>query len=623
MDRKEQEILERIREQSERTKIPESLRPEAVRERLEHDPLGKPVKKYRRRMYQAGSVAAACLVLAAGILIWGGRTDEKPGAEVHTKDHLADTGNKLRAAKDSEEIYAYMETDAQSTGEAQMIQAREGAVLYETKEKASTSSESAADAGSSAAARAEDYSRTNLRQQGVDEGDVAKTDGRYLYVCRDDRHTAAIVDTKDGLKKAAEIELEPDEYICELYITDGKLVLITAGQDTVSAVIYDVTDPGAPKEQGKVTQSGAYQSSRMAEGYLYLFTQYYVDTWAGIDPGQPRTYMPVVNDTVMKETDIFLPQTDRANMYEVITSVDLHQPDQALDSKALLSKGGELYVGSQNIYYYETLWESAGTVTAVRKIAYEDGKLKAVCQGSFDGYLNDSFSIDEHEGCLRVVTTVDDTNSVYILDEKLNEIGAIEGLAREERIYSARFMGDTAYFVTFKETDPLFSVDLSDPEHPSILGALKIPGFSEYLHDYGDGLLLGIGMDVDEDTQITEGVKLTMFDVTDPENVKEADTYVLDYIYHTDVFADYKAVLADPEKNLIGFSGYGEGGQLYLLFDYDEDNGFRCRMEEEINGSGAISARGIYIGQTIYVIQGNIIEAYSLENEEKTEDLIL
>ena len=289
-----------------------------------------------------------------------------------------------------------------------------------------------------------------------------------------------------------------------------------------------------------------------------------------------------------------------------------------------MSKGGELYVSNENIYYYETIWQPSGsTVTAVRRVAYADGKLTGTAQGSFDGYLNDSFSIDEYNGYLRVVSTVDDTNSVYILNEKLEKTGSIEGLAEEERIYSARFMGDIAYFVTFRETDPLFSVDLSDPENPTILGALKIPGFSEYLHFYGEGKLLGIGMDVDEETQVTGGIKLTMFDITDPRNVIEKDTVVLEHIYHTDLFNDYKAVLIEPDQNMIGFSGYGEGGEIYFLFEYDEMNGFICRMEEEINGSGSRSARGLYIGQVLYVVQGNVIESYSLEDYQKTGDLIL
>lgn len=627
MDKREQQILDQIREQAEEVAIPETLRPEAIRKRLEEDPDGKIRKRYRRRIYRAGSVAAACLVVAAGMLVWGVRENRTSTGQTSQEERITDTGQIIRTAENYEEIYAYLETDLQIIEDTEQIQSRSDSMI----EKGTVTSESAADSGAagqsavSGTGTASDYSQTNVRQEGVDEGDIVKTDGKYLYVRQDDGHTVALVDTQDGrLEQTGEIGLEQDEYVCEFYVTDQKLILIVSGQEEVSAVTYDIQDPTAPEIVGEVTQSGDYQSSRMADGYLYLFTQYYVDLWNSLDVQRPYTYLPIVNGNVMKETDICLPQTNRASMYEVITSIDPEEPDQVKDSKALLSKGGELYVSNENIYYYETLWKtSSDIVTSIRKIAYSDGKIQAAAQGSFDGYLNDSFSIDEYDGYLRVVTTVDDTNSVYVLDKKLEEVGAIEGLAKDERIYSARFMGETAYFVTFKETDPLFSVDLSDPEHPTILGALKIPGFSEYLHYYGQNRLLGIGMNVDEETQITEGLKLTMFDISDPEDVKETDTYILDTMYYTDLFDDYKAVLIDPEKNLIGFSAYGEGGQVYFLFDYDEAGGFRLQMEEEVNGNNTQSTRGVNIGEILYVVQGNVIEAYTLEDYRKVGDLIL
>ena len=184
-------------------------------------------------------------------------------------------------------------------------------------------------------------------------------------------------------------------------------------------------------------------------------------------------------------------------------------------------------------------------------------------------------------------------------------------------------MGKAGYFVTFKETDPLFSVDLSDPKNPKIIGALKIPGFSDYLHPYGKNKLLGIGMNVDEKTMSTDGVKLTMFDISDPENVKEERTYVIENVYYTDVSYDYKAALVDAEKNLIGFAADSEGGREYYTFSYDEKQGFTCTMHEEINGNNMRITRGIYIEDTLYVIQGNIIEAYSLKDFKKVDDIIL
>ena len=173
---------------------------------------------------------------------------------------------------------------------------------------------------------------------------------------------------------------------------------------------------------------------------------------------------------------------------------------------------------------YDTIYDakvSPVTQTEIRKVSYKNGELDGTGDVVIDGMVNDSFSIDEYNGYLRVVTTIrenddtsggvnpllrtdsasntgsqgaDSTNALYILDKDLKETGKLDNLAEDERVYSARFMGDTCYFVTYKQVDPLFSVDLSDPKKPKVLGELKIPGFSDYLHPYGDGLLLGIGM---------------------------------------------------------------------------------------------------------------------------------
>ena len=190
-------------------------------------------------------------------------------------------------------------------------------------------------------------------------------------------------------------------------------------------------------------------------------------------------------------------------------------------------------------------------------------------------------------------------------------------------MYSARFLGDTGYFVTYKETDPLFSVDLSNPKNPKILGRLKIPGFSNYLHFYGEDKLLGIGMDVDKKGDVTDGVKLSMFDISDKKNVKEEHKYTLKDVYSTDVEWDYKAALIDVKKNIIGFPAGGENRQMYYLFSYTEEKGFQCNMKEKIYGSDALSTRGIYIKDRLYVIHGNVLKAYSLKTYKKVDDCLL
>ena len=646
MDRKEQEIMDRIKDRAEEIKAPDSLSPDHVKEMLE----GKKQKK-RLRPYQVTALAAACLAVVIAGAVWGSRdgASDKSKPPGSGSNQISDS-RQIASADSYDEIYEYIERYQKEVGTKEFVTSDSEAKTMESA--AQDSAAGNASASPNAGARASDagaahgesagYSQTNVRQKGVDEGDVVKTDGKYLYVLKDSRQEVSIVkaDGKD-MEEIGSIKADDASQIQEIYLQpdSGKLVLVCSRFDalededypssrdfyntqSVEAITYDVRDASAPREEGRVTQSGNYSSSRMADGCLYLFSEFY--TGQELRKSEPGTFVPQVNGKVIANDDIYLPPVPQANMYEVITSVDLNHPGETKDSKAIFSKGGQAYVSNENIYFYETQWGyPKGDTTTVRKVAYKNGELKAIAQGKFDGYLKDSFCIDEYEGNLRVVTTKGDDNSVYVLDKNLEVIGSIEGLAEDERVYSARFMGDTGYFVTFRQMDPLFSVDLSDPKKPKILVALKIPGFSDYLHFYGEDRLLGIGMNVDEKAQSTDGVKLTMFDISDKADVKEADTYVLGNVYSTDVSYDYKAALVDQERNLIGFAGYTQGGQHYYLFSYDDSSGFACNMDEEINGNGAQGARGVYIKEVLYVVQGNIIEAYSLEDYKKIGDIIL
>lgn len=633
MNRKEQEILERIRTKTDQIETPDSLRPEAVRQQLAERKIRKS-GTWRKAVLPV----AACLVLAAGLAIYGNiqRSGDKSSGEASSTESAEVSRSKTIASAESyEEIYEYLKAQEKQT-EMSEWSMEESADMVSNESAESAASESAS---AKASEYGGDYSGTNLRQQGVDEGDIVKTDGKFLYIVGNGGSEVVIVETGEEMKETGRIQAEDGRCVEEIYLLpkEKKAVLIcsfdseddygiypleSSDREQTEVLTYDISAPSDPQLLGKVSQSGWYHSSRLVNGFLYLFSQYYVG--ADIRETEPESFIPAAGERLLDETDIFMPQYQDGNMYEVITAVDLENPDQTKDSKAIFTKGGELYVSENSIYYYEIEWDQKTNmeITALRKLSYESGVIEPEAQRTVNGYINDSFSIDEYKGNLRIVTTVEDTNSVYVLDEKLEIIGEIEGLAEDERIYSARFLGETGYFVTFRETDPLFSVDFSAPENPKIIGQLKIPGFSDYLHYYGDGKLLGIGMDVDEETQITGGVKLTMFDVSDPTDVKEADTYVLENVYSTEVSYDYKAALIDPGTNRIGFPADSEGGEAYYLFSYDEEQGFQCNLEEEINGGGG-SARGVYIGERLYVIQGNVIEAYSLENYEKVGDLIL
>lgn len=650
MNKNEQDMIRKIKEKSEPIPVPEALEPRQIEAKL----AGK--KKKLWTPARIGGLAAACLVLIAGVVVYQNyfkvkdaiRNDKMSGSDVTISN-----GTKVEKAAEYKDVYAYLEKykkDQESASASTSSWARtlENARVDEAADSSSGAegiavqntekSTAAADTGSAGGGS---YSETNVRQEGVDEGDTVKTDGTYLYILKDKSDEIAIVDTRENkMKQTANISIEDISEIREVYLDSEHNQLIAVcdgyvggklndddynyGQDSnTTAVTYDISDRANPKEVGRVSQSGYYNSSRITDGYLYLFSDYYV-TLGGITAKDPKSYVPLVNDNLIKETDICLPSISKADMYSIMTSVSLENPDKTAHSKALLADSGNLYVSNNNIYFYENVWQYSGkNATTIRKVSYEKGELTAGAQCKLDGYINDSFSIDEYNEYLRVVVTDGDTNSVYILDKDLKETGSIKNLAKDERVYSARFMGDVGYFVTFKETDPLFSVDLSDPKNPKIMGQLKIPGFSDYLHPYGKDKLLGIGMDVDEKTMSTDGVKLTMFDISDPANVKEEQTYVIENVYYTDVSYDYKAALVDTEKNLIGFAADSQGGREYYTFSYDDKQGFTCTMHEEINGNNMRVTRGIYIEDTLYVVQGNIIEAYSLTNHEKIDDIIL
>lgn len=639
MEKREQDLLYKIEVGSENVVVPDSLKPENMKKKLEQCAWEERRRK-RRRQWKFAGAAAAGIVLVAGITVYQNRTRmvKSDSAVINSADSsdgvVAKSVEKCPVNKGNQENQKYY---AKSYKEIRKY--------IEASEKEETAKGSTKEQLLCADATG-DYSNTNVRQEGVDEADVAKTDGRYLYVLEDDGDYVSIVDTKTNMKKISEIKAPKDETIEEFYLIEKnkKVVMICSNSsdddyedvedvtrssliskqtEGTQVVTYDVQDKKHPKKVGKVSQSGEYESSRISDGYLYLFSNYWVpENWK---KKYPSTYIPYVDGDLMKAKDIYLPEGTKGCMYEIVSSINLKQPDKIADSKAIFSEGGDAYVSNKNIYYYEEEWTGNGKQekTLLRKLSYKKGKLAVVAQKTFRGYLNDSFSIDEYDGYLRMVVTRGRTNAVYVLNQKLKLTGKITNLAKDERVYSARFLGDTGYFVTYKETDPLFSVDLSNPKNPKILGRLKIPGFSNYLHFYGEDKLLGIGMDVDKKGDVTDGVKLSMFDISDKKNVKEEHKYTLKDVYSTDVEWDYKAALIDVEKNIIGFPAGGENRQMYYLFSYTEEKGFQCNMKEKIYGSDALSTRGIYIKDRLYVIHGNVLKAYSLKTYKKVDDCLL
>lgn len=260
-------------------------------------------------------------------------------------------------------------------------------------------------------------------------------------------------------------------------------------------------------------------------------------------------------------------------------------------------------------------------MTQILRFGYADGRITSTAAADLKGSLNDTFSLNEYDGYLRVVLTdySGDTqrNSLYVLNENMEVTGSISDIAEGEDIRSARFMGETGYFVTFRNTDPLFSVDLSDPANPVLLGELKITGFSSYLHFYGENKLLGVGNEVDPETGEYLGIKLAMFDVSDPANVKQLHKFVIRDTWDCPLFYDYRAAMIDTEKNIFGFMC----DSSYMIFTYDEEEGFKNVFTENLSDTyyssyyyGTQGVRGCFIGDTFYLIGGGQIRIYDMAN---------
>ncbi|NPA63312.1 MAG: hypothetical protein GXN95_07185 [Methanococci archaeon] len=222
--------------------------------------------------------------------------------------------------------------------------------------------------------------------------------------------------------------------------------------------------------------------------------------------------------------------------------------------------------------YLEKHWEEL-ECTGIAKI---DLKTFNVKSGEVSGHLLNNFAMDEYKGYLRVATTIGDwrfrdkmTNNIYILDKNLNVIGKLTGLEKGERIYAVRFLGDKAYIITYKETDPLLVIDLKDPKEPKVLGELKIPGYSTYLHPIGNNLFIGIGKDKDGK------LKISLFNISDLNNPKEVDKYKLN-VWWSPALRDYHAFLWDEKYKIFFLPAYNHAYVFKI-----EDNKIKMVKDDE------------------------------------------
>lgn len=651
MDQKE--LLDKIRHSAEGIEIPEQLTPQSVEEKLKREAQQKKIQR-RKIMIRWMEAAAVLAIVAAG----GTQTElykqwkepalsseadmEKPVAEQDTESSAqpekVDASGEFKQADSEEELYKTLQELEKQTGSY----ARGGDVmLLEESAEITTMDAGAADTAANQKVTGEaDYSQTNVREAGVDEGDVVKTDGSYLYILKSSG-SVRIVDIRGTkMKEIAEIQPEKlNESIEDLYLDGDRLMLVTTGYESsmeeaesdmytvnryqyTALTVYDITEREHPEMTGRITQEGDYRQSRKNGDYVYLLTQYSPSLG---DSFEDSSVMPLVNEQKLAISDVYLPDQTSQPDYLVASGINIQDPENVISSKAIVSGAADFYMSSDNLFICNNNWNDGKSSTEILRFACEDGEITAGAMCELPGFLNDTFSLDEYQGYLRVLLTEDsngESNSLYILDADMQVTGAIRDLADGETIRSARFMGTIAYFVTFRQTDPLFCADLSDPENPQILSELKLTGFSSYLHPYGDHLLLGVGYEAEEETGSQTGVKLSMFDISEPSQVEELDKYVIKGASYLPSDYDYKAILADGEKNLIGFVCDGE----YLVFSYDEEKGFQNLLTYTMSDweywDGDASCRGVYAGDEFYIVSQEKVLCYDMSEEFTLEDTL-
>ncbi|WEK53512.1 MAG: beta-propeller domain-containing protein [Candidatus Cohnella colombiensis] len=601
------------------------------------------------------------------------------------------------------ELYSQFTQGGILYGKRPMAMAEDGATVQFTAESMAGAAES------SKSEESKDFSETNVQVAGVDEADWAKTDGKFIYQISGQQLYITDIGNKASPKLAATLdyrskgEFQPQE----MYVDDHRLVVIgqtyssKLATETVQTLIYTLDDAGKPTLQRETELEGRYISSRKIDSALYIVTNKYMNYWGPMiyekrvavpklmdgaainevtasDPNADlvRNFEPVYRDSAHSPDPQKLPLSDIRYFPDspdmstmLIGALDLDRPDQEMQVSAYLGSGQAIYASSKHLYVAVAKYTQNGAeykqLTQIYKFRLDQGQVVYAGEGSVPGQILNQFSMDEHNGYFRIATTDNkvmkdqytSTNNIYVLDEQLQTIGTLEDLAPGEHIYSVRFMGGRAYMVTFRTVDPLFVIDLHTPTKPAVLGQLKIPGYSDYLHPYDDTHIIGFGKETvelpskglgpGETMAYYQGFKMAIFDVSDVNNPKEQFKEIIgDRGTSSELLTNHKALLFDRSKGLLAFpvdlmevnraaSSVADDALAYGQFTYqgayvygiDLEKGFTLRgrithlSNDDLAKSGQYGfdyrkavRRILYAGDTLYTLSERMVKANALSN---------
>lgn len=536
-------------------------------------------------------------------------------------------------------------------------------------------------------ATANNESTTNNQVEGVEEGDIVVVKDGFIYNAKDQSIT--VVNAKDpkNLKVATSIKLKDSQYISKLALYDNLLIAIgdqyieKAGTAMVTASIYDISNPSNPKHVRDVGQEGFLQDIRITNDTLYLIGNMYPNYWMLQENNKtdlkPKTFDSMAGleyKSLPLEKISILPNT-MDGTYSLITAVDLKNGAKTTaNTKGYLGGSSGLYMSENALYLTTPMYESNIDVSSEKRVMdmiwlprsadtqifkwnVDGTTLNFVGSTEVKGTVLNQYSMDEYKGNFRIFTTEGNTwnekstsyNHLFILDEHLKPLGSVKDMAPGEKIYSARFMGEKAYVVTFKQVDPLFVIDVANPKKPAVLGELKIPGFSNYLHPLDETHLIGIGYDTEQrydsytkrNFTVTTNMKMSLFDVSDFRNPREQSTVKIGGKgSSSEVQYNPKALFRNKEFNYFGFpvvlyeAGKGDevvyqghGAQIYEITAEKgivlKGNIISRNNNEAYENWEQVVQRVVYIDDTLYTIACNEVKSYQLNDFKLLDTLTI
>lgn len=510
---------------------------------------------------------------------------------------------------------------------------------------------------SSSKSSSKDYSTTNIQVENVDEADITKTDGDYIYSISENQVIITDVKNPEAPKIAARINGRDSSYPEDLILYNNKLVVISQNGNTsyyfsnrnTLVSIYDITNKENPILQKGYELYEPYYTSRFINNKLYVIS-------SGIlRKENDKIVRGYKEDNIEKQIELssikYLKDINTRSQ-TIFSTVDLNNVEKDINIKAYLMDISNAYVSENSFYlldqeyeggyneptikslfglkgvigFFEELeggydYEESGYKTKIYKFDIkEDGNIDYTAKTKTDGKTINQYSLDEKNGHLRVALYDNKGSRVAIFDEKLNKLGETENLAKGETMYSSRFIGDRAYLVTYRTIDPLWVIDLSNESKPKVLGELSIPGYSTYLHPYDENHLIGVGMETKETTNRDSlgriistssrivGMKMALFDVSNVSNPRQISSTVIgDSRTTSAILTNPKALLFSKEKELIAIPV----------------NRYNTDFELTNSGDTYSSAISSYTSKsTNYVGEGYLVYKINIEEGFKQKGLI-